>query len=137
MNVFVPSAEGFLATLTYDKRADLAGPGIGDYNELERNLPTDYRSLLDRRETQQAIFHIKRYIEDNLCKELGLMMVEVPLIVDSESGVNDMLDRDGSPPPIQFHIPNDRGKHPIDAQVVQAATQWKRRALKQFGGAFG
>jgi len=67
-----------------------------------------------------------------LCKELDLMMVEVPLIVDAESGVNDMLDRDGSRTPIQFHISNDRGKHPIDAQVVQAATKWKRVALNQF-----
>jgi aspartate--ammonia ligase len=60
------------------------------------------------------------------------MMVEVPLIVDAESGVNDMLDRDGSRTPIQFHISNDRDQHPIDAQVVQAATKWKRVALKQF-----
>ena len=121
-----------MATLTYDKRADLAGPGIGDYKELERILPADYRSLLDRRETQQAIYLVKRYIADNLCKELNLMMVEVPLIVDTESGVNDMLDRDGSRTPISFHISNDRGKNPIDAQVVQAATKWKRVALKQF-----
>jgi aspartate--ammonia ligase len=121
-----------MAGITYDKRADLAGPGIGDYRELEKVLPTDYRSALDRRETQQAIFQVKRYIEDNLCKELNLMMVEVPLIVDAESGVNDMLDRDGSRTPIQFHISNDRGKNPIDAQVVQAATKWKRVALKQF-----
>jgi aspartate--ammonia ligase len=75
---------------------------------------------------------VKRYIEDNLCKELNLMMVEVPLIVDVESGVNDMLDRDGSRTPIQFHISNDRDLHPIDAQIVQAATKWKRVALKQF-----
>jgi aspartate--ammonia ligase len=115
-----------------DKKADLAGPGIGDYKELEQILPHDYRSLLTPKETQQAIFHVKRYIEDNLCKELNLMMVEVPLIVDVESGVNDMLDRDGSRTPIQFHISNDRDLHPIDAQIVQAATKWKRVALKQF-----
>jgi len=121
-----------MSTLVMDKKADLAGPGIGDYNELEKILPRDYRSLLDVRETQQAIFHVKRYIEDNLCKELNLMMVEVPLIVDVESGVNDMLDRDGSRTPVQFHISNDRNLHPIDAQVVQAATKWKRVALKQF-----
>ena len=54
------------------------------------------------------------------------MMVQVPLIVDAESGINDMLDRDGSRTPIQFHISNDYDKHPIDAQVVQAATKWKR-----------
>ena len=115
-----------------DKKADLAGPGIGDYKELEQVLPKDYKSLLDVRETQEAIFHLRRYIEDNLCRELNLMMVQVPLIVDVESGVNDMLDRDGSRTPIQFHISNDRDKNPIDAQVVQAATKWKRVALKQF-----
>ena len=118
--------------LEKDKKADLAGPGIGDYKELEKILPRGYRSLLTPKETQQAIFQVKRYIEDNLCKELNLMMVEVPLIVDVESGVNDMLDRDGSRTPVQFHISNDRNLHPIDAQVVQAATKWKRVALKQF-----
>ena len=115
-----------------DKRADLAGPGIGNYDELEKILPTDYRSLLTPRETQRAIFEVKDYIEDHLCKELHLMMVQVPLIVDVASGVNDLLDRDGSRTPIQFHISNDYDKHPIDAQVVQAATKWKRVALKQF-----
>jgi len=116
-----------------NKKADLAGPGIGDYAELEKILPRDYNPLLTPKETQEAIFHLRRYIEDNLCKELGLMMVQVPLIVDVESGVNDMLDRDGSRTPIQFHISNDRNKNPIDAQVVQAATKWKRVALKQLG----
>ena len=82
-----------MSTLLLDKKADLAGPGIGDYKELEKILPRSYRSLLTPRETQQAIFQVKRYIEDNLCKELNLEMVEVPLIVDVESGVNDMLDR--------------------------------------------
>jgi aspartate--ammonia ligase len=116
-----------------DKKADLAGPGIGDYVELEKVLPKNYHSILDVRQTQEAIFHLRRYIEDNLCRELNLIMVQVPLIVDVESGVNDMLDRDGSRTPIQFHISNDRDKHPIDAQVVQAATKWKRMALRQFG----
>lgn len=115
-----------------DKKADLAGPGIGNYEDLEKILPVDYESLLDVRETQYAIYAVKEYIENNLNKELNLMMVQVPLIVDVESGVNDMLDRDGSRTPIQFHISNDYNKNPIDAQVVQAATKWKRVALKQF-----
>ena len=115
------------------KVADLAGPGIGDYEKLKKILPRDYKPLLGPKETMKALFAVKQYIEDNLCKELNLMMVQVPLIVDSESGVNDYLDRDGSRTPIQFHISNDFDKHPIDAQVVQAATKWKRMALKQFG----
>ena len=116
-----------------DKKADLAGPGIGDYDELEEILPRDYNSLLDPKETQEAITALKNYIEENLCKELNLIRVTVPLIVDVESGVNDYLDRDGSRTPVQFHISNDYDKNPIDAQVVQAATKWKRMALKQFG----
>ncbi len=119
--------------MTDRKKADLAGPGIGDYAELEKILPQDYRSALSPKETQLATYAVKDYIEQNLCKELNLIRVTVPLIVDVESGVNDLLDRDGSRTPIQFHISNDRNKNPVDAQVVQAATKWKRMALKQFG----
>jgi len=116
-----------------DKKADLAGPGIGDYAELEKILPQDYTSLLSPKETQLAVYAAKDYIEENLCKQLNLIRVTVPLIVDVESGINDYLDRDGSRTPIGFHISNDHNKNPIDAQVVQAATKWKRVALKQFG----
>src|SRR3989337_507435 len=119
--------------MTASKKADLAGPGIGNYEDLEKILPQDYGSPLTPKDTQNAIFAVKNYIEENLCKEFDLMMVQVPLIVDVESGVNDMLDRDGSRTPIQFHISNDYDKHPVDAQVVQAATKWKRMALRQFG----
>src|SRR5262249_52970334 len=122
------STVGNEAETQASKKADFAGPGIGDYAVLEKILPQDYHPLLTTHETQSAIFHLRRYFEDNLCKDLGLQMVQVTLIVDVESGVNDMLHRDGSRTPIQFHISNDRGKHPIDAQVVQAATKWKRVA---------
>lgn len=119
------------------KKQDLAGPGIGDYNELQKILPQNHSSILSPKETQNAIFAIKDYIEENLCRELNLIRVTVPLIVDIDSGVNDLLDRDGSRTPIQFHISNDRNKNPVDAQVVQAATKWKRMALKQFGMEIG
>jgi aspartate--ammonia ligase len=102
------------------KKADLAGPGIGDDAELEKILPQDYHPLLTPKETQKALFHLRRYIEDNLCKELGLIMVQVPLIVDAESGVNELLDRDGSRTPIQFHISNDRNKNPLDRDRARA-----------------
>jgi aspartate--ammonia ligase len=115
-----------------DKKADLAGPGIGDYNELEKMLPDDYEPLLSPMQRMKAVYEVKNYIEEHLCKELNLQMVQVPLIVDRDSGMNDLLDRDGSRTPIGFHISNDYDKNPIDAQVVQAATKWKRFALKQF-----
>jgi aspartate--ammonia ligase len=114
-----------------DKKADLAGPGISTYEEVEKILPSDYESLLTPKETMVALFAVKRYIEDNLCKELNLSMVQVPLIVDVESGVNDMLDRDGSRTPVEFPCGLGLAK-PIQAQVVQAATKWKRMALRQF-----
>jgi aspartate--ammonia ligase len=116
-----------------DKKADLAGPGIGSYDDLVHVLPDHYASLLNPKETQQAITAVKNYIEEGLSRELNLIRVECPLIVDKNSGVNDYLDRDGSRTPIEFHISNDYNKHPIDAQVVQAATKWKRVALKTFG----
>jgi aspartate--ammonia ligase len=116
-----------------EKTADLAGPGIGTYEEVEQILPTDYEPLLNPKETQIALFEVKKYIEENLAKELNLIRVESPLIVDRDSGMNDYLDRDGSRTPIDFHINNDYNKNPVEAQVVQAATKWKRWALKQFG----
>ena len=85
-----------------NKQADLAGPGIGTYEEVAKALPQNYDSLLTPMETMHALYGVKQYIEENLCKELGLSMVQVPLIVDRESGVNDMLDRDGSRTPVEF-----------------------------------
>ena len=114
-----------MADVDASKVADLAGPGIGSYEELEKVLPENYSSLLTPKETQMATFAMKEYIEKNLCKvswmdwivqlastvlmrteplnafvsvaqELNLIMTQVPLIVESSSGVNDLLDRDGS-----------------------------------------
>jgi aspartate--ammonia ligase len=113
------------------KEADLAGPGIGDYNEIAKILPDDYEPLLSPMDRMKAVFALKDYIEKNLCKELNLQMVQVPLIVSKESGVNDYLDRDGSRTPVEFPCGLGLNK-PIAAQVVQAATKWKRMALKQF-----
>ncbi|MDH3902217.1 MAG: aspartate--ammonia ligase [Xanthomonadales bacterium] len=115
-----------------NKQADLAGPGIGTYEEVADALPQHYDSLLTPMETMHALYGVKQYIEENLGKELGLSMVQVPLIVDRESGVNDMLDRDGSRTPVEFPCGLGLEKR-LNAQVVQAATKWKRMALKAFG----
>jgi aspartate--ammonia ligase len=119
-----------------DKKADLAGPGISTYPEVEKILPRDYQAVLPPLERMKALFAIKEYIEKNLCRELNLTMVQVPLIVERESGINDMLDRDGSRTPIEF--PCGLGlKKRLNAQIVQAATKWKRPALAQFGCKLG
>jgi len=115
-----------------DKKADLAGPGISTYEEVEKILPNNYKALLAPLERMKALYEIKDYIEKNLCKALNLQMVQVPLIVDKDSGVNDYLDRDGSRTPVDFPCGLGLEKR-IEAQVVQAATKWKRMALAQFG----
>jgi aspartate--ammonia ligase len=114
-----------------DKKADLADPGIGNYDDVEKILSKDYEPLLPPKERVKAIFAIKDSIEKNLGKELNLQMVQVPLIVDRDSGVNDYLDRDGSRTPVEFPCGLGLDKS-IQAQVVQTATKWKRMALKQF-----
>jgi aspartate--ammonia ligase len=114
-----------------DKKADLAGPGISTYEEVAKILPTDYQPLQKPLDRMKAVYEAKQYIEKGLAEELNLTMVQVPLIVDRDSGVNDYLDRDGSRTPIDFQCGLGLDKK-IDAQVVQAATKWKRMALAQF-----
>jgi aspartate--ammonia ligase len=114
------------------KAADLAGPGMSTYPKVAKILPSNYRSILDNNQTQRATYAVKEHVEKGLARELNLMMVQVPLIVEKESGMNDNLDRDGSRTPVDF--PCGLGITPrINAQVVQAATKWKRWALKQYG----
>jgi aspartate--ammonia ligase len=118
--------------MTQDKKADLAGPGISTYPEVAKILPTDYEPLLPPKERMRALYMVKDHMEKGMAEALNLQLVQVPLICTRESGVNDMLDRDGSRTPVEF--PCGLGIEPrLNAQVVQAATKWKRPALKQFG----
>ncbi len=119
-----------------DKKADLAGPGVSTYEEVAKILPTDYKPVLPPMERMKALYEIKRYVEDGMARELNLQLVQVPLIVDKNSGVNDYLDRDGSRTPVEFNCGLGLDT-PIRAQVVQAATKWKRMALAQFGCSVG
>lgn len=119
-----------------EKRSDLAGPGISTYEEVSKILPDNYKAVLPPLKRMEALYMIKDYIEKGLAEALNLQMVQVPLIVRKDSGVNDYLDRDGSRTPVEF--PAGLGLHKrIEAQVVQAATKWKRMALAQFDCAVG
>ncbi len=120
----------------YDKKSDLAGPGISTYEEVSSILPDRYKALLPPLKRMAALYMIKEYIEKGLAEALNLQMVQVPLIVRQDSGVNDYLDRDGSRTPIDFPAGLGLPKR-IEAQVVQAATKWKRMALAQFDCAVG
>ena len=120
----------------YDKQTDLTGPGISTYDEVKKILPDDYQALLPPLKRMQALYHIKEYIEEGLAEALNLQMVQVPLIVRKDSGVNDYLDRDGSRTPVEFSTGLGLPQR-ITTQVVQAATKWKRMALAQFDCAPG
>lgn len=39
---------------------------------------------------------------EDLARKLNLQVVQVPLIVEAASGMNDMLDRDSSRTPVEF-----------------------------------
>jgi aspartate--ammonia ligase len=120
----------------YDKKNDLAGPGISTYEKVKEILPDNYDALLPPLKRMEALYMIKDYIEKGLAEALNLQMVQVPLIVSKDSGVNDYLDRDGSRTPIDFPAGLGLPKR-IEAQVVQAATKWKRMALAEFDCAVG
>lgn len=120
----------------YDKKSDLAGPGISTYEKVRQILPDNYKALQPPLRRMKALYMIKEYIEKGLSEALNLQMVQVPLIVSKNSGVNDYLDRDGSRTPIDFPAGLGLPKR-IEAQVVQAATKWKRMALAQFECAIG
>lgn len=64
-----------------DKKADLAGPGVGNYDDLEKILPDDYEPLLPPKERMKAVFSLKNYIEENLCKKEGSNLVAFPSIM--------------------------------------------------------
>ena len=113
------------------KTSDLAGPGISTYEAVKEALPKDYRALQTPLKRMEALYEVKEFIEKGLAKALNLQMVQVPLIVSKDSGVNDYLDRDGSRTPVEFPAGLGLEKR-IEAQVVQAATKWKRMALAQF-----
>ncbi len=116
----------------HDKKLDLAGPGISTYEEVKKVLPDNYSALLPPLKRMEALYLVKDFIEKGLAQALNLQMVQVPLIVSKDSGVNDYLDRDGSRTPVEFPAGLGLEKR-IEAQVVQAATKWKRMALAQFG----
>ncbi len=103
----------------------------GSYAHIEKGLPNNYSSILNKKETQIAIGKLKQFIEDSLCEQLNLFRVESPLICDTNSGMTENVVPDGSRIPVYFKIDNNH-IDPLDVEVTQASTKWKRWALKQF-----
>lgn len=85
-----------------------------------------YKSLLDIRDTQEAIKSCKDYFESELAKALNLTRVTAPLFVTPESGLNDRLN--GVERPVDFDL-LDGGRR---VEIVQSLAKWKRYALAKY-----
>ena len=86
-----------------------------------------YQSFLDFKETQIAIKQVKDYFQKELAAALNLMRVTAPLMVTSESGLNDRLN--GTERPVEFDL-LETGEV---VQIVQSLAKWKRFALGKYG----
>ena len=95
------------------------------------NIPGNYRSALDVRQTQIAIKEVKDYFERALAKHLNLVRVSAPLFATPESGLNDNLN--GIERPVSFDV-METGK---TVEIVQSLAKWKRMALGKYGFAPG
>lgn len=90
-------------------------------------LRKGYQSKLTVRETEKAIKLVKTVFEENLSNALNLERISAPLIVTSESGINDNLN--GIERIVNFPIKAIPEKH---AEVVQSLAKWKRFALNKY-----
>jgi aspartate--ammonia ligase len=92
----------------------------------------NYSSKLSLRETEKAIKIVKDNFEEKLSRALNLQRVSAPLIVTSQSGINDNLN--GVERIVNFDIKNIKG---VRAEIVQSLAKWKRNALKVYGFEIG
>lgn len=89
-------------------------------------IPENYKSTEDIIQTELKIKFVKDNFEKILSKNLYLTRVSAPLVVNSESGLNDTLN--GIERPIQFDMLDLN----YSAQIVHSLAKWKRTALKKY-----
>ncbi len=90
-------------------------------------LPEVYHPLFKGIEAQIAIKFIKDTFERKLAENLNLVRVSAPLMVPSDTGVNDMLN--GYERPVEFEVKETHR----NLQIIQSLAKWKRIALKKYG----
>ena len=94
-------------------------------------LPEVYHPIFSGVEAQKAIKLIKDTFERKLAEQLNLIRVSAPLMVPSDTGVNDMLN--GYERPVEFEVKETHR----NLQIVQSLAKWKRIALKRYGFEIG
>ena len=90
-------------------------------------LPEIYHPIFTGIEAQIAIKLIKDTFERKLAEKLNLTRVSAPLMVPSDTGVNDMLN--GYERPVEFEVKETHR----NLQIIQSLAKWKRIALKRYG----
>ena len=90
-------------------------------------IPQIYKPIFEKLEAQKAIKLIKDTFEKQLAHNLNLMRVSAPLMVPSDTGVNDLLN--GYERPVEFDVKETKR----NLQIVQSLAKWKRMALKKYG----
>ena len=90
-------------------------------------LPEVYHPIFSGIEAQIAIKLIKDTFERKLAEKLNLTRVSAPLMVPSDTGVNDMLN--GYERPVEFEVKETHRR----LQIIQSLAKWKRIALKKYG----
>ena len=91
-------------------------------------IPKKYENKLDLLTTQIAIKFVKDNFERILAEKLNLTRVSAPLLVFSNTGIND--DLNGVERPVRFDVSSLDGKN---AEIVHSLAKWKRMALKKYG----
>lgn len=89
--------------------------------------PTNYKALLDLKQTELGIKQIKDFFQQNLSSELRLRRVTAPLFVLQGMGIND--DLNGVERAVNFPI-KDLGEK--RAEVVHSLAKWKRVTLADY-----
>lgn len=95
---------------------------------MSKSFPEGYKPVLDIRQTEKAIKHVKDTFQRELSGELKLSRVTSPLFVPKGSGIND--DLNGVERPVHFEIGNMNNK---EMEIVQSLAKWKRMVLADYG----
>ena len=94
-------------------------------------IPKGYTSKTDLITTQKQIKFVKDTFEKILAEKLNLIRVSAPILVLSNTGVND--DLNGVERKVEFDMKESGGI----AEIVQSLAKWKRMALYRYGYAPG
>ena len=90
--------------------------------------PKDYKSPLNKIETEKAIQKIKGFFQQNLSSELRLRRTTAPLFVLKGTGIND--DLSGMERAVTFPI---KDMDDAQAEIVHSLAKWKRLTLADLG----